>query len=481
MQLPSIDSIQAARIFIPDTVTVVNDHELMIIDPAVVEDAGGRTFDPCLNTSDQSPNGAWTFKTLMMSIRNGSVQQAEQMLSDWLLLWENQETVNGFSVPIRTGMGPANGNAGLFAVWPRDESGNLCTIQGVQQACLSLTTAPVRLNAIVNRIDLGGLPNQPANGELRFIFGVSASEVGTCSSAAAPLFNIILEFGVPQNANIPSINAWANDWNALQNLSFTDESFQTALQAMTNFVVTPGACPSNPNGSCISQIRTNELELQPSQGKPGTFWEQRQFHLNPQLQQNSELVEAMISQTPDGSFTGFSGGNFGAPACSTNPSGPPPVCTSNSPVDVTAFITANQPLLDNGTYVVPPCFGSQTDQPPCPSSNPAFLGGSVFNLDPVATAYWNGDPTSFQHKERVIFSEGTCNGCHGAETAVHFQQVVNRLPGHESVLSSFLVGCDNNGTLPHTTILKGKSECVCPEQCRFGNSARSGAGSWQQQ
>ncbi len=460
--LQSHQSIQfSPDILIPDTVTVTNDHELMIVDPAVVEDAGGRTFDPCLNTSNQSPNGAWTFKTLMMSIRNGSVQDAEQMLSDWLLTWENQELkINGFSVPSRAGMASGNGVRGLFAVWPRDESGNLCTIQGTQQACLSLATAPVRLNAIVNRIDLGGLPNETPIGELRFVFGVSASLNGLCSPAAEP-FNIILEFGVPQNANIPSINTWADDWNALQPLSFTDESFQVALQTMTNLVVAPGACPSNPNGSCLSQIRTNEVEL----GESSNFWEQRQFSLNPQNQQNSELIEVMISQTPDGSFTGFSGGgNLGAPPCSGSPNG----CTTPSQEgDVTAFISANQALLDNGTYVVPPCFGSQTDVPPCPATNPAFLGGSAFNGPDGAgpTAYWNGDPSSGLHKERVIFSEGTCNGCHGAETEVHFQQVANRLQGQApSPLSAFLVGCNTNIPLTaacnNTTCTPGQTNCV---------------------
>ena len=44
--------------------------------------------------------------------------------------------------------------------------------------------------------------------------------------------------------------------------------------------------------------------------------------------------------------------------------------------------------------------------------------------------------------------DGSCNGCHGAETQIVFQQVVNRTSGtgHDtpSALSPFLVGCTSN-------------------------------------
>jgi hypothetical protein len=51
---------------------------------------------------------------------------------------------------------------------------------------------------------------------------------------------------------------------------------------------------------------------------------------------------------------------------------------------------------------------------------------------------------------RSDFSLNTCNGCHARETAnqLTFQHVVNRTPssGSPSVLSAFLVGCNNGGT-----------------------------------
>ena len=116
--------------------------------------------------------------------------------------------------------------------------------------------------------------------------------------------------------------------------------------------------------------------------------------------------------TPEGSFTGFSGGPFGAPPCTGNPNG----CASNE-ATVTNFILLNFPQIENGSYIVPTTFQGQP-----------FLGGSVFNGGPPADGFWNGNPSipQLQDSGRVIFSENTCNGCHGREVRTDgFQQVVN--------------------------------------------------------
>lgn len=395
--------------------TVLPNKELMVTDIPVVTDPI-RTWDPC-NPGTGTPNGAWTFKTLMKAIRNGDnsgstiAVNAEIMLDQFLATWQNSQTINTFSVPSRPNIN------GFLANWPIDSTGHH-----------SLDQAPVRLNAIVNRIDLGQAPNSPTPaGELRFIFGVTAGtgQNQFCSSNQNQLFNIILEYNVPSSIDA---NTWANEWNALANLSENDSAagYMAALQAMTDQVVTANKCPSCPNGSSLAQLRTNEIEL-------GTIWEQRQFHLAISVVP-SNLVETTVSQTPEGSFTGFSGGPFGAPPCTGNPNG----CASNQ-ATVTNFILQNFLQIENGSYIVPTTFQGQP-----------FLGGSVFNGGPPADGFWNGNPSipQVQDSGRVILSENTCNGCHGREVRTDgFQQVVNnRTTTTASGLTGFLLGCTDSTT-----------------------------------
>jgi hypothetical protein len=120
---------------------------------------------------------------------------------------------------------------------------------------------------------------------------------------------------------------------------------------------------------------------------------------------------------------------------------------------LTDFINLNQSAIIAGTYVVPTTFSD-----PLQGFNGAFLGGSAFNAgDPASPGFWNGcHPVGGSclpinsNQARSDFSVGTCNGCHGRETAndPSFQQVSNRRTGSgsASVLSAFLLGCNNGGT-----------------------------------
>jgi hypothetical protein len=142
---------------------VFPDHELMIVNTAVVENVGiltspGRTFDQCLTPNPGNPNGAWTFATLMMAIANTTnVQVAETMLLNMLNTWNSPQTINTFPVPTRPAMGQL-GVSGLLGNWQPDPN---------NPSLPSLLNAPVRLNAIVNRIDLGqnSNPVTPVNSD----------------------------------------------------------------------------------------------------------------------------------------------------------------------------------------------------------------------------------------------------------------------------------------------------------------------------
>jgi len=420
------------------TVTVVPDHELMINAIPVVEDPSN-TFDPCVNTA-QNLNGAWTFNTLMQGIAcsggNCTVgtqqgrQMAENMLMDMFLAWQNTNLqINHFLVPNREGIGTLGGSSGLLANWPID-SQNTCS-NGPNGACPALLNAPVHLNAIVNRIDLGennaGLATA---GELRFIFGVTAgtsANTGLCPGGGGQRFNIILEYNVPSNISAPQ---WANAWNSLPTSDFGQDYLGPLKTTITDAVVLPNKCTDGGGNSvsCLAQIRTNEIELSPSQGPNGPIglWEMRQFIL---VQNNGpQLQETTVSMTPDSSF------NFGSPKCGTSNL---PACNFTNTLQTWINDNQSQILASGGALpAVPDSFNGGP-----------FLGGSSFNSGPGS--FWVDQQQTNSEPARVDFSANTCSACHGGETWVaDFQQVVNRsATGHNdaaSGLSNFLLGCTDS-------------------------------------
>ncbi|MFT3770416.1 MAG: hypothetical protein QM820_33735 [Minicystis sp.] len=121
--------------------TVIPNQSLLITDVSVVEDPV-RTFDPCAPMgSGGTPMGEWTFGYLMTQMANANPMMPAQDPADFVEMWLNQwlsnQTINGYNVPNRSA-----GMASILAGWPRLMSGRL-----------DLSRAPMRLLAIVNRID----------------------------------------------------------------------------------------------------------------------------------------------------------------------------------------------------------------------------------------------------------------------------------------------------------------------------------------
>jgi hypothetical protein len=437
--------------------TVVADHELMIINTSVVEDVtGGRTFDQCLPVNQQgSTSGAWTFSTLMMAIANtNNPQVAEAMLHNMLNTWNNDQLIiNTFPVHARGSMGqlasPGLTPSGLLGNWPVDP---------LNPTLPSLAKAPIRLNAIVNRIDLGQNFNPATAGELRFIFGVTAGTSpggGPCQAGNnGPLFNIILEYNVPSSI---SPTAWARAWDGLKNLNFDDNSgdFMDQLQTqITNQVVLANSCGTGV--SCLAQLRTNEVELSPG-GATALVWEQREFHLSHDQQGNVQMQPATVAMTPDGSF------NFGLPACGSG-NGMPACQTAGTVANYVNNPTINSQIRASG--------GALPNVPlgwPIPAD--PFRGGSAFNGTPGvgnANGFWIDFNSSNQdispETARIDFSANTCNGCHGAETATFgFQHVVNRQINNAVTFSDFLVGCTVAGT---DTCTSRSGQCPLNSACQ---------------
>ena len=356
-------------------VTIDPSRELMITDLSVVEDPA-RTYDACTQTG--TPMGAWTFGRLMTDMANG--HDASDMVEKWLRLWMTDQTVNTF---VATGR-PAISDF-LLTTWRRTNGK------------LDLGQAPMRLLAIVNRIDLR--TNRTYNGgdagEGRFVFGV----LNPSDCQAAPFFTLIIEYGVPKTG-CAAVHAWAAQWHALGSLKLGTPAFNSALQQVTDTFARANANPAKPNGSALNQMRSEEGEL-------ATPWELREFRLDGP---SHVFVESTVAQTPDIRFN-------------VNP----------NLHTLTDYINANQAAILNGSYAVPLKFPITGNQP--------FLGASAPNV----LMFWNSIPPANSNDARHNFSLGTCSGCHGQETDTFFTHVTPRQSHQVAALSEFLTG--NPGTL----------------------------------
>jgi hypothetical protein len=377
-------------------------QSLFLTSPAVVLNPA-RTWDPCTGAGTQG--GVWTFAHFIREMANGSGSTPEDFVKNWLSLWLNNYTVNSDVVPARTQM--FNQVIQPWAV----ASGVTATLvtnpfTGVKSVSLSgplnLNIAPYRLEAIVNRIDLGttanggggyggGTTSLPVTaGELRFIFGVVQPNpwgAGTEATCGRKLFTTIFEYGVPGTGCQAVVN-WAQQWTSLQAFPGFTPAYLAQLQAMTESVVLHGAAPAKGNQNAINQIRTNEIAL-------AAPWELREFTLtdeqpaaNTDLPANGPLRKHTVALTPnDGAFSA---------------AGADPTINAfvNGPVTAGTPVTTTVPLNCNSTYTMPFIFGGLP-----------FRGGNSL----VGPGHWlaNTVPaTQVGICARHQFSLNTCDGCH---------------------------------------------------------------------
>jgi len=385
-------------------------QSLFITSPGVVLDPA-RTWDPC--TGAGTPGGVWTFAHLVREMANGSGHTPEDFVKDWLSSWLNNYTVNGDTVVARTQMfnqvilpwATASGVTATLVTNPF--TGKL----GVSlSGPLNLDIAPYRLEAIVNRIDLGTTATGSSTygtvtgtpvtaGELRFIFGVVQPNpwgAGSEATCGRKQFTTIFEYGVP-GTGCSTVVSWAKQWTALQASAGFTPAYLAQLQSMTESVVLHGAAPAKGNQNAINQIRTNELAL------VGNRWELREFTLtdeNPvagtDLPSNGELRAHTVAQTPnDGAFS----------AAGADP-------TVNAfvlgPVTAGLELPVSLPGHCSASYTVPFFF----------SGNP-FRGGNALVAPPD---FWlaNSVPSTAQGVcARHQLSLNTCNGCHHGDTGTN--------------------------------------------------------------
>ena len=339
---------------------VTSGRELTIRHVSVVDDP----VRTSMNGDPMDPRtGAWAFGRMMERLSptpSAAPDVTEQMFGTFAL----EPVVNGFAIPSRPSIDPV-----VLEPWPRLPNGDL-----------DLAAAPLRLLAIVNRLDLKNLDAGKA-GEGRIVYGVLDEE-------GFPMeFTVILEYLLPADDETEYL-AWVESFHALQALPFPSEEYNAALQAITDRFTGRDAGPGLPNGSLLIDIRTNEIAL----GDPGQL---REFHISPVT---GFMDPAGLFQTPDGDF------NFGE--------------------RLGRFINENEAAILAETHEVPPDF---EDEP--------FQGSFIFNNIDIWSAPDIANPEA-RHK----FSLNTCNGCHGGETNTEFLHIFPRFEGEQSSLSGFLTG-----------------------------------------
>jgi concanavalin A-like lectin/glucanase superfamily protein len=327
-------------------------------------DGGG-----AIDASGSPSLGVWSFGHLMREMAP-TPDQAPAMVLNLFQNWLTDQPINGFTVAARPAMQQV-----LLDIWPRTPDGQL-----------DLDQAPLRLQAIVDRIDLRNLSAGSA-GEGRFVFGVDDQ------NGSPQQFTVILEYNLPAQTQ-QDVSNWAAAWHGLQSHPFPSEDYNAALETITRRFTSRGAAAGGVNGNALATLRTNEIVLS-SNGR----WELREFVLSPTT---GFLQETTVKETPD---LGFNGSQTFADFVNEN----------------AAAIIAEVP---GATGVVPAQFEGSP-----------FLAGSVFN-DLVT---WSG-PGIANDDARFHASLNTCNGCHGPEVNTTFLQITPRFPGNPATLSPFLTG-----------------------------------------
>src|SRR5262249_22980884 len=149
-------------------------------------------------------SGVWTFGRLMRDMAP-KAEDAPLMVENLFKTWLTDQTVNGFKIAARPAI-----QKQLLDIWPRTPAGEL-----------HLNQSPLRLLAIVNRVDIRDLAKGNA-GEGRFVFGVLGP------GGFPQEFTVILEFKLPAKTEADVLD-WANAWHALGALKMGTPEYSGAL------------------------------------------------------------------------------------------------------------------------------------------------------------------------------------------------------------------------------------------------------------
>lgn len=421
------------------------EKSLFITDLSVVEDHQ-RTYN--VATGVGNPNGVWAFGTLMANMENGyHVDGIRGFLKTWVKQWTTNQTVNGQIVKARKHVLEC-----LITPWLRKAQSDpaldvtLQNWESLWDATSSSSlkqTAPFKLSAIVNRLDLrgNGAYNEEFEngGETRFIFSLIDPYTGNIAISPDQPFsqqqngigfgdwrglNVILEFGNIQTSKCDLL-ALAQQWLDLSeaSLSFgtasSNNPYKIALQQITDYVTVASANTGKINGSAINRIRTNEKafadrdqSLEVHLGWARQDWEFRQFELDP-VTHGFKLVP-LTNNPPVASNA--------APNIDEDFSGTSQVVINDNLLNW--IYAGNKQKVQQGNYNMPSYLlaGSAVvtseaahyydfDRQNWISKSPNYTGVTASNGSEEAKLI------------RQQFSLNTCIGCHNGETKTRFMHV----------------------------------------------------------
>jgi hypothetical protein len=389
----------------------LRDKSLMVKDLSVVEDLT-RTYDP-LPPTRGNENGVWSFGKLIAGIAGKSnPEDALQFTVNWVdtkLFSAASNSLSGDSCRER-----ALARATFIRAWLTNSGVKLppAGIPSDWRSKVKVSRFPVRLMAIINRLDLrGNLAFSLSNvGEGRFVFCFADSNKngafgGTVDGLGTMTF--ILEYGLPLK-DCDSVEDYVKGWFMLKDQAW-GAAFNQKLQALTDQFTARNAAPERQNGSALNHLRTTEF-LQSAKMAPvnGRDWEIRDFELS------SGALEYTWNVSP----------------------GKEPGSIWNGPRSV--------PLLrELVTFVNGIDFSKDFNVPdklraiaaPMPVLNVQGRNNGLI---------WVGSSAKdevMKPVHRREFSLQTCTGCHSAETRITpFVHVRPRSRGAMTSFSSFMVG-----------------------------------------
>jgi probable HAF family extracellular repeat protein len=302
-------------------------RELFIVDPSVVLDV----------RASSAANGPWSFRWLIeQMVPPGTDPSA--FVEAWLRSLRTT-SLNGFALEDRAGVEEFLG--GGPRAWPRTSSGRL-----------DLSRAPLRLLAIVNRIDL----SEYGNGEARFVFGLVDPSAG-----APDRMTVAFEYRLAPLGTANDLAEWARRWHELSEHPF-GEAYNAALEALTRAFTSRGADPSGVAGNALSQLRMNEAAF-------GELWQLREWQLDRDAR-GVFLRPAELPQTPDQSLNGSE--------------------------ELARFLLEHDAEVRAGRHVIPL----------------AMRGGASLQVGAWAFRRHAAIDEPLRH----AFARNTCNGCHSSET-----------------------------------------------------------------
>ncbi len=355
----------------------------------------------CVQVGD--PNGPFGFRYLLEAAAGG-LHDGDEIISDWINKQAASRTVNNYSTLASTQYVWDLHNGWFGNTWSMPklvDDGQASVYTDV----LDARSYPVQLIAIVNRLDLaaGGYGGEPSGAEVRFVF--TLVEPDACEPFDG---NLILEYHVPMD-ECHQVEDWAQRWAQLDGMQPHDPAFQQELRDLVDPVVMQGAAPGRVNESNLKVLRTNETGImQPHylSGFPSNdsdaFWRMEEWELDAT---SGLLVNKVLAQTP-----GWDWMDPGASGSTVDPE------------DIDAWIDANEADILAGQHQVPLSYLG--DDMASPEVLYGHFPNNGFNLSSysniTATDNWRGMSAGSANvnsiEARQLFSLGTCNGCHAAET-----------------------------------------------------------------